>query len=335
MGNVRSRDEWGFASHFKSGKLTKSDLVFQYETYFFRMLVKMFRWENLPEGWESEDIERKLLTGGFIVCRKVGESRFYGNEFTGCAIGGKLNWKFLPKTANISNPYMPEVQGTNLEIGKECVVIKSDSFYEGLSGLVHRYAVLLAECVLTMRIASVNARVPAVLSADSSNSAEGLKEVILKAEEGEEIGVVASGMVSKGIQSADYGRNSVSAIKDMIELMQYIKGSFFLEIGIDANYNMKRSYISDAETGKEDAVVLPFIDDMMQCRKDGAKQWNEYTGDNIKPVFDSAWKKLRDDLKQIDEIQQKMIDDAGKVADPQPAPEEKKEGDPDELEDRE
>ena len=82
-------------------------------------------------------------------------------------------------------------------------------------------------------------------------------------------------------------------LKDTIETKQYLMGSWYNELGLNANYNMKREAINESEADLNEDSLLPFIDDMLEQRKILVKNLNEKFGTNIEVELSSSWKKLK------------------------------------------
>ena len=72
-------------------------------------------------------------------------------------------------------------------------------------------------------------------------------------------------------------------------IKQYLKGSFYNEIGLNANYNMKRESINGKEAGLNEDGLTPLVVDMLNCRKKMCEEVNEMVGQNwsvkLSPVF--------------------------------------------------
>lgn len=85
-------------------------------------------------------------------------------------------------------------------------------------------------------------------------------------------------------------RNTSGALTDLIEYHQYLRASWFNEIGLNANYNMKRESINSNESQLNDDMLLPLIDDMLYMRKLGINRVNEMFGTDISVEFASSWK---------------------------------------------
>ena len=69
-----------------------------------------------------------------------------------------------------------------------------------------------------------------------------------------------------------------------------MKASCFNEIGLNANYNMKREYIGHNEVSLNDDFLLPLVDNMIKNRKIAIDKINSMYDTNIEIDYASAWK---------------------------------------------
>ena len=83
-------------------------------------------------------------------------------------------------------------------------------------------------------------------------------------------------------------------IKSLIELKQYILGTFYQELGIQSQFNMKREAINEAEAALSEDILYPLIDDMLIQRQIGLEKVNKMYGTNITVELSSVWKQLRE-----------------------------------------
>lgn len=89
---------------------------------------------------------------------------------------------------------------------------------------------------------------------------------------------------------------SANTIIQLIELQQYLKASWYNEIGLNANFNMKREYLSEEELRASTDVLLPLIDDMLRCREDAVSGINSTYGTSITVKKNSAWENKQKEL---------------------------------------
>ena len=71
--------------------------------------------------------------------------------------------------------------------------------------------------------------------------------------------------------------------------MQYQKASWYNDLGLSANYNMKREALNSSETVIDNDILLPLIDDMLKCRKAGAEKVNAMYDTDIRVELSSSW----------------------------------------------
>lgn len=289
MDTINSRNDWVFGK-IQNVLKDKDYLLKQTITQMLLKSLKMFEYENLPDTILAKDLELQLQVGGYAIW-KVVDGKLY--SFRG-GLGGMPNPYYLPTIAIIANPALK--YNAQLKIDEECVVMLNDYLYQGLMPLFNKYGSMLTEAEMSLKFAIINARVPALIQADNDNTYASAEEFFDKVEKGEEYGVIASKEFFDGIRSHDFYQENY--IKDIIESIQYIKGSWYNEFGLNAAFNMKREAINEAEATLNEDILYPTIDDMLECRQLAIDKVNKMFGTNIKVKLSSVWAKNRktDDL---------------------------------------
>lgn len=284
MDNVNGRNEWVF-SKCKNILQDKEAMLRHAVLQMLNKSVKIFKYKNLPDTIKTKDLETQLQVNGYNIWKEV-DGKLY--TFTG-GLGGEPNPYYLPTLAVVANPALK--YNASLEIGKECVVMLNDYYYQGLMPLYNKYGSLLVEAELSLKYAIINARVPALLQADNDETYQSALRFFEKITKGEDYGIISSKEFFDGIRSHDFYKQAY--IKDLIESIQYIKGSWYNEIGLNAAFNMKREAINEAEATLNEDILYPTIDTMFECRKKGIEEVNEMYGTNIEVELDSVWKQNR------------------------------------------
>lgn len=282
--NPTSRNEWIFGSICNPLK-DKDYMVKQNVVQMLNKTTKLFKYDNLPDTIPVKDLETQLQVNGFAIFKEVAGKLY---SFVG-GLGGVPNPYYLPTEAIVANPALK--YNASLTIDKDCVVMLNDHYYQGLMPLFSKYANLLAEAELSLKYAILNARVPALVQADNDGTAESAKAFFEKIEKGESYGVITSSQFFEGIKSQDFYKQTY--IKDLIESIQYIKGSWYNEIGLNAAFNMKREAINEAEATLNEDILYPMIDTMLECRKIAVDKINAMFGTTISVDLDSVWKQNR------------------------------------------
>lgn len=284
MSNVSSRNEWIISKC--SNILNDKDKMLQH--LIFQMLnktVKIFKYNGLPDTIKTKDLETQLQVGGYNIWKEV-DGKLY--TFRG-GLGGEPNPYYLPTIATVANPALKYT--ANLKIDDECVVMLNDFYYQGLMPLFNKYGNLLVEAETSLKFAIINARVPALIQADNDNTYQSAIEFFDKVVKGKEYGIISSKEFFDGIRSHDFYKQAY--IKDLIESIQYIKGSWYNEIGLNAAFNMKREAINEAEATLNEDILYPAIDTMLECRRNGLEKVNKMFGTNITVELDSVWEQNR------------------------------------------
>lgn len=283
--NIPSRQDWVFGG-VDTYKLHKSDLMKTYINKFLIRTQRMFKYEGLPDTIPQKDLELLLQVNGSAVIAKVNNELY---AFRG-GLGGVPNAYYLPTIAIVANPALH--YNKSLEIDKDCVVILNDSLYQGLMPYIRQNAYLLAECDISFKFATINTRIPAIVKATDDSSLKSASEFFKQIELGDELGVIMDEDFEKQLEVYNYASSGTN-VTQLIELKQYILGSFYNELGLQSQFNMKREAINTAESTLNEDVLYPLLDDMLEQRRLGLEKINNMFGTNITVDFDSVWKQLR------------------------------------------
>lgn len=288
-----------------------------YMRYMLLRLMKMFKYENLPDSIPHEMLEYYLLMNGSCFITKV-DSQLYA--FVG-GQGGEPDVYYRPTRYTVANPALDytafakingDAEGNSDEIqftvGHEGVLVRNDHIWLGMAPLMSRYATMMAENLLTIRTADIMLRVTAMISAPDDKTRIAGEMFIKKLEKGE-LSVIGESPVFDGIKLQSPPSNNGSYLTQFIELQQYLKGSFYNEIGLNANFNMKREAIGEGESSLNEDSLLPLCEDMLQCRKEDMEKVSELFELNppITVEFDSAWEK---NVQQMDAELEKLENEA-------------------------
>ena len=278
---VRSRNEWIIGKTRKGIIDNKENLISAEIMKMLNKTIKIFKYKNLPETINPKDLETYLQVEGFAIWKEV-DGKMY--VFTG-GLGGPPNPYYLPTIAVVANPALK--YSASLKINEECVVMLNDFYYQGMMPMFNKYATLLIEAEVSLMYAIINARVPAIVTAEDERSYESAKAFFEKIWNAEGYGIVATSDFEDTVASHDFYKQQY--ITDLIEAIQYVKGSWYNEIGLNAAFNMKREAINEAEATLNEDILIPTLDAMLQCRKEGLEKVNKMFNLNIEVEFDSVW----------------------------------------------
>lgn len=254
-----------------------------YMRYMLIRLQKMFKYKNLPDTIPSEMLEYYLLCNGSCIIAKDDSSQLFA--LTGNP-GGVLDAYYRPTKYIVANPALKLTK--EYVIGEDAVLMRNDTMWQGLYPLMSRYASLLAENVITIRSADIMLRVMAMLTAPDDKTKVAAETYLKQLEDGK-FGVISENRFLDGVKMQSPPSNNGSYLTQFIELQQYLKGSFYNEIGLNANFNMKREAIGEGESSLNEDSLLPLCENMLSCRQEDIKKVNEMFGLDIEVEFDSAW----------------------------------------------
>lgn len=278
----------------------KSKVRSQYIRYMLNRTQSMFKWEGLPETIPARILELYLQCNG-NACFYKHEGNLY--VFIG-GRGGTPDVYYMPTIYTIANPALHLSVQANIDIN--CIVMPNDSMYMGLMPMFEMYASQMTETALSIDIATVNSRIVDLISAPDDRTRESALKYLEDMRDGE-LGVIASNEFLSGITATPYGSTGHGTITDLIELMQYQKASWFNDLGLNANYNMKRESINSGESQLNNDALLPLVDDMLNCRQKFAEKVNKMFGTEISVSMNSSWE---DNLIETEAEQEMLLTEA-------------------------
>ena len=271
-------------------------------SYMLARTQSMFTYKNLPDTLNSRIIELYLQVNGNICITDINQDIINASGhpelepglycFTG-GLGGEYDVYYMPTIYTVSNPYLNFSK--NLKINDDCIVIPSDAMYYGLMPMLRKYATALTENEISMNIATIVLRLQALISAGDDNTKKSAEKYLNDIQSGK-LGIIAeNGFLDNCLKVTHYSNaGSHTAIQNIIELEQYLRATWFNDLGLNANYNMKRESLNSVESQLNDDALLPLVNNMLQCRIDGFNKVNEKYGTNITVELNSSWKSNAD-----------------------------------------
>lgn len=277
--------------------------VRNYIAYMLDRTQRIFEYKGLPDTVPQRMLEFLLQVNGYACFGECnGELyAFYGG------LGGEPDAYYRPTVCVVANPFLKF--NKTFKIDKDCVIMRNDSLLYGLLPLFSRYATAMAENDISFRLSSVNTRIEFLLSAPDDATKAAAEKFLKDIEEGKQ-GVIASNEFLEGIKAQEVGR-SMRTFTDLIEYQQYLKASWFNEIGLNANYNMKREKLSTTESQMNNDALLPLVEDMLEQRRLACEKINEMFGTDISVEFASSWEKLLKEF-EAESNQLDLGEDAGR-----------------------
>lgn len=281
--------------------LDKKRSIYNYVGFMFDRTNQMFEYSGLPETIPAYMLELYLQINGHVCVTKV-EGDLYALPG---GMGGAPDPYYRPTLYVVANPGLGYSKSLrilnhlspfgNQDTQGECVLIRNDTNMKGLFYLFSRYATELAENDVSIRAAQINSRQQTLIAANTDKQIASASAYFDNLEKGKIISVADQAFLD-GVKIANVSVQGANSIIQLIELQQYLKASWYNEIGLNANFNMKREYLSEEELRASTDVLLPLIDDMLRCRKDAISAINSTYGTNITVEKNSAWENKQQEL---------------------------------------
>jgi hypothetical protein len=175
------------------------------------------------------------------------------------------------------------------KIDSDIVVINNTPFADSILPVIGKYGVLYTDAVITLNMTSVLTRITMLISASDDKTKQSAETFLKKILDGD-FSVIGENAFFKGVNMQTPPTQSNQQITQLIELLQYYKASLFNDLGLNANYNMKRERLNTQEVSMNIDALMPYVDSMLTERVEGVKRVNEMFGTDITVTLGSSWK---------------------------------------------
>ena len=275
-----------------------------FELYFDLLTNKccnLFKWEGLPET-----VNERFLMMQLILTGRVAWFADKGNIYAlNGGWGGEPNCYYEPTQWIVANPVLGSktltvrnMDGSNsidkldgIVMGLTDVdLIKQNPTKGGLYRLIYQTAGLLADNISSLNVSQINGRVSQIWTADNDALARTFEEICKDIYEGHPYKVVSQDILNKvnAVPTAQTGQSNT--LLNLIEAHQYILASFYNEIGLPSNWNMKRERINTAETELMTGSLDVSIYNMEKNLQAAVEKINELFGTSISVRFNEEIK---------------------------------------------
>lgn len=261
----------------------KDKYVKQYVTDMLTKTSRMFVYDNLPDTIPVRILERFLQNNGNCIFTKYNDKYYV---FTG-ALGGELDCYYEYTKFIVANPALK--LNKEYTINVDCVLIRNDSNMTGLLPLLSKNAVINNDSEITLNVATKTLRAMLAISASDDKTKASAQKYIDDLDNGR-INVIAENAFLDGVKLHNGVSVQSGYLQSLIEITQYQRASAYNDIGLNANYNMKRERLTASESELNNAILLPMARDMLECRKEALKAINEKYNLNISVDLAGAWK---------------------------------------------
>lgn len=242
----------------------------------------MFVYEGLPDTVPAEELERLLQTEGNAFFAEVNGDLY---ALQGAA-GGEPDPYNRPTIYTVANPALK--LNKSYKIGVDGIFIKNDTNGNSLLPIIGKFAVLYTDGIISLNTASILTRITMLISASDDKTKQSADEFLKKILDGD-FSVIGENAFFKGVNMQTSATSNTQYITQLVELVQYYKANMLNELGLNANYNMKRERLNTGEVAMNVDVLLPYVDNMLHERQKALKQVNEMFGTEITVRLGSSW----------------------------------------------
>ena len=283
----------------------KKDLASEYLREMINRCNKMFTIKGLPDTIKQKDLLYLVLNCGYACYTKVNGVPYVFN----CSLGGEPDTYYLPTIAIVTNPYLKFNE--QLVINKDCVIIKCTDTYDSLITIHKKYANLLAECDISIKYACWNTRLLNLIVAETDKSKKDAENILKKIVEGEEYGIIGGKQGLENIKTYPYSAGTDNTINSLLELRQYLYANWYIDLGVNANYNMKREALSSNEVDVNENTLTPLIDNIEDNLKQAMEDIEKLFGDHYEVERNSSWYRVQnamDNEQEISDLNVELLD---------------------------
>ena len=261
-----------------------------YVDYLYEKLIRIFKYENLPDTIPRDALENYILTFGYGGITKT---KLDGEEILVAVPCTKYGVGLYPMYEPLAQYCTPLIQGTGLKVGIDIVIVKNNSYQISCDNIVKRYARQLADFDATINILTSNTRMAVLPSFDNEESAESYKAVMVANRLGQVDTVLDKSFIQKGTFTPFANLGTTAKINDVVSARNEILRTFLSEIGI-TTANDKRERMVVDEVNVNSQMLLFNVADMLECRKSAIDEVNALYGTNITVDLSDEYKFIQD-----------------------------------------
>ena len=263
------------------------------------LALSMFEWENLPETIPKKELEKQLQVNGYSFITKI-KGKIYALNGS---LGGEVDEYGNATQITINNIALDFNE--TLSLKDDGVLICNDDLMLGLMPVFTRYNTMIMENDINLSMLGYSSRSQILLTA-SDNKSKASAELFIKKLINGDLSVIGENPIFDGVKALNLNTNGSSNFNSLIEFNQYLKGSLYNEVGIQANTVMKRERVNSEEVNANNDLLFPFIYNMLENRLTAIKLINEKYSENIAVDFGSIWKVKA--IEKVDNIVSRETD---------------------------
>lgn len=234
---------------------------------------------------------------------------FYKDHWEGVNgdFNGEWNRQEDYKEVIYANPYI-DFYDTRT-IGKDVWILQCDPLRLGLLPLISKYANMMSVNEKTIEMADIMTRMAALISAPDDKTKQAADQWLTDLKNGK-MTAIGDNAFFDGIKAQPL-HGAHTSITDLIELEQYAKASLANELGLNANFNMKREAINSGETEQQDNLSV-LMDAILMSLKRSCEKFNKATGYDLDVIYnpEGVWGRNERKSEAETEILEAQVEEA-------------------------
>lgn len=262
----------------KIGVHTSDSWIYQYFMRYLTMRAMSVFKPTAPEHWNESYYMYVLFCNGFFAV--INTSR-YGIIPQHCTINGR-NVQYMPSRALIANPLF---RGNyDLEIGRQCAVIRLQPDYGGIGDVVAHYANMLSLAVESVNINFINSHLAYIFAVGKNSVAKSMEDMYSKISRGEPSVIIDSSLIKDGEptwQKFDQDVKRTYIASDLLSDIRVIVSMFDEELGIPSNNNPKKERMIVDEVNSNNVATYSRMDMCLDQLKKDCKVARDLFGINL------------------------------------------------------
>lgn len=254
-------------------------LFYYFGDYLLKKAISVIDFDNLPETWAQNYFKYILFGFGYLAVFKTKE---YGVIPQNCSLSDTMTIFYQPKRVLVANPVLKERE---LEVGKNCEIIKLQPDYSSIMDLVSFYADMLALSAETMAVNLVNSKLSYVFFAKDKAEAESFKKAFDQISSGQAMTILDKDLQGEegrrdwSFFTQNVGQNYL--VDKVLDNMKTIEDQFNTKIGIPNANTQKRERLISSEVESNDIDTKALVNIWLDTIKNDIIKVNKMFGLNI------------------------------------------------------
>lgn len=276
-------------------------LFYYFGDYLLKKVIGVIDFTNMPDTWAENYFKYNLFGCGYLAIFKTKE---YGVIPQHCSLSDTMTLFYQPKRVLIANPVLKERE---LEVGKNCQILKLQPDYTGVIDIVSYYADMLAMSAETMAVNLINSKLSYVFFAKDKAEAESFKKAFDQISSGQAMTILDKDLQGEegrrdwSFFTQNVGQNYL--VDKILDNMKTIEDQFNTKIGIPNANTQKRERLISSEVEANDIDTMALVNIWLDTINSDLKKINKTYNLNIQASYKySDYYTAAENVEQEDNI---------------------------------